>query len=206
MKKIKVGVVEDESMAAQMLTTWLDRTGVFKAVGYAGTDEQGWRLCTTRCPDVVLLDVGLASGDGLRLAQRLKTRAPQIKPIIVSGREDPYLLYRVHQLALPGYVSKSSALATLQEAILTVAEGRTYYTEPFGRHLQSQDAFFRILSKREVEVLFATTQAHPNGTACKKLQVTKGTLLKHLANIRRKLGLHTTAELVRYAMHLGMDL
>ena len=193
-------------MVAQMLTTWLERTGEFRVVGHAGTGEKGWQLCTTHCPDVVLLDVGLSGGDGLLLAQRLKNSAPQLRPIVVSGREDPYLLYRVQQLALPGYVSKSSALATLQEAILTVAEGRTYYTEPFGRHLQSQDAFFRILSKREVEVLFATTQAHPNGTACKKLQVTKGTLLKHLANIRRKLGLHTTAELVRYAMHLGMDL
>ena len=98
MKKIKVGVVEDESMAAQMLTTWLDRTGVFKAVGYAGTDEQGWRLCTTRCPDVVLLDVGLASGDGLRLAQRRRVDVPDdTERERRSGRDDRREYVGVHR-------------------------------------------------------------------------------------------------------------
>ena len=193
-------------MVAQMLTTWLERTGEFRVVGHAGTGEKGWQLCTTHCPDVVLLDVGLSGGDGLLLAQRLKNSAPQLRPIVVSGREDPYLLYRVKQLALPGYVSKASALATLREAIHAVAQGQTYYTEPFARHLQAEEAFFRILTAREVEVLFATTRGRPENAVGEKLQITVSTMHKHLSNIRRKLGLHTTAELVRYAVHLGMDL
>ncbi len=189
-----------------MLTSWLHRTGEFKVVGCAHTDEQGWRLCKTQCPEVVLLDVGLAGGDGLLLAQRLKRTLPYTKILVVSGREDPYMLYRMQQLDLPGYVSKGIPVETMREAILAVAQGRTYYTEPFERRLQAQDAFFRILTTREVEVMLAATQVHPQSMACKKLRIATGTLRKHLSNIRRKLKLHTNAELVRYALHLGMGL
>ena len=206
MKKIQVAIIEDEGLVAQMLATWLDRTGEFRVVGHAGTVEQGWHLCTTQFPEVVLLDVGLAGGDGLLLAQRLKRAVPHTRLIIVSGREDPYMLYRMHQLDLPGYVSKGLSVESMREAIRAVAQGRTFYTEPFERRLQAQDAFFRILTAREVEVLFAATQARPQAVASKKLRITPGTMRKHLSNIRRKLELHTTAELVRYAMHLGMGL
>lgn len=189
-----------------MLTTSLERSGEFKVVGSAGTGEQGWELCTRLAPDVLLLDIGLAGGDGLMLAERLKTTSPQIKLIVVSGRADPYMLHRLHQLALPGYVSKASELATLREAILSVAQGNTYYTEPFTHHLEAQDAFFRVLTGREVEVLFATTQGQTKADAGKDLHITVSTLHKHLSNIRRKLGLHRHTELLRYATRIGMDL
>ena len=193
-------------MLAHLLRTWLNRTGEFRVVGYACTVEQGWDLCTTQRPDVALLDIGLAGGDGLLLAQRLKHTSPHIKIIVVSGREDPYTLYRIQRLDLPGYVSKGISVETIREAILAVAQGRAYYTAPFERHLQAPDAFFRVLTAREVEALFAATQWRPQKVACKKLRITVGTLQKHLSNIRRKLDLHTPDALLRYAMHLGMGL
>ncbi len=206
MNKIRVAIIEDETMVAQMLATWLEHTGEFTVLGRAATGAEGWELCTRCSPEVVLLDVELSGTDGLELAGRLKRSLPHTKIIVVSGREDPYMLYRMHQLDLSGYVSKGISIGTLREAILAVAQGQRFYSEPFARLLAAEDAFFRVLTTREVEVLYAATQGLAWGAIARKLQIASGTVQKHFFNMRRKLGLHNRTELLLYATRIGMDL
>ncbi len=193
-------------MTGQLLTTCLKRSGKFTVVGCATSAEGGWSLCAAQHPEVVLLDVGLSGEDGLALAKRLQGLKPQPRILVVSGREDAYMLHRMSQLDLPGYVSKTSSLATFQEALEAMVQGRRFYSAPFAHCLQQQDAFFRILTGRERQVLQATAAGLSAEELSRKFHLACSTVHKHFDNMRRKLGMHSHAELLRYATHIGMNL
>lgn len=191
-------------MVANMMATWLQQCYEFAVIGCACNCEQGWGLCAAHHPDVVLLDVKLSGADGLLLAERLQQQMPETKTLVVSARQDPWTLHRIQQLGVSGYVCKTSSIETLRPAILSVFQGQRYYTTPFTLDPQVHDISFQILSSREIEVFRVAATGCSIESTARQLNITCGTTRKHLSNIRRKLNVHSRAELFRYAMKIGM--
>jgi len=210
MKFTRIAIVEDESMVADMFIAWLRRRPPLHVVGHATNATQALELCRTQKPNIAMIDVKLPGMDGLSLSAQLLEILPQLRILIVSSCCDAYCLYRVNQLGLHGFVDKMSPLAILGNALEAIAAGKTYFSKLFceqmERQLQQPDAFHKILSQREIEILHLLATGLEDEKIAEKLAISDETVSAHRRNIRRKLNLHTDRALISRAQQLGLSL
>jgi DNA-binding NarL/FixJ family response regulator len=200
--------VEDEVLVARMLVAWLGQHPRISVVGSAPDGLKGLQLCRDTRPDVVLIDVMMPGMDGLTLAEHLLEEMPRLKPIILSARFDPYCIYRIYRLGIPGYVDKASPPEEVTRAVLAVARGSMYQTARYAEHwhlLRSDpDAFFKVLSDREVNLVRLLAHGCDLHEIATTMEITYDTARTHQRNIRKKLGVHNSRELLVLAKKNGL--
>jgi DNA-binding NarL/FixJ family response regulator len=181
---------------------WLTRNPDLKIEGYAGTGNQGWELCMATRPDVVLLDVEMPDGDGMDLAKRLHDELPKTRVLIMTGRVDPHTAWRADRAGVQGLVDKTMQSKLFGEAIRLVAEGSRYLSPSFRKirekWLAVPEAFQKVLTNRELAVLFRVTEGQSDTVIGKDLNISAETVAGHRKSIRKKLGLHDDCSLVAY--------
>lgn len=208
MKPIRVAVIEDEIMVAHMLATWIGTHHEFTLVARAHNGKEGLDLCFQAKPDVALIDIMIPGMDGITLAEHLLKELPKLKIIILSARLEPYCIHRIHDLQIPGYVDKSCSPEIVTEAILAVARGDSFYTPSYEKRLkhllQDPNAFYRILSSRELEIMRHIAAGMSVEDIAKAMGITLNTVLTHQRNIRKKLNAHNTLELLSHSKIIGL--
>lgn len=201
--------MDDHKFFLESLSAWFGRQPGIEVVGRATDGEAGWELCLAQRPDVALVDIELPKLDGLELVRRLREKLTAVRLLVISGQMDPYTVWRVIQSGADGYLEKASNTESLVEAIRTVAQGGTYFSSGFQevkQHWLSQpEAFQKILSDREQEVLRRVVAGWDDERIGRHLNITASTVEVHRKHIRRKLELHNDRELVRYARIWGLD-
>lgn len=207
-RRIRVGVIEDETLLAKMLGRWLGRLPDVEIVGYATEVGQGLELCRTTRPDLVLLDVDLADGDGLALAQRLREELPKVRVLVTTGRVDAHTAWRAVQAGVHGLTDKCLEPEILAQTIRLVAGGGHFVSQAFqeikSEWLTKPDAFQKLLSNRELEVLRSVVDGQSDEVIGKSLGISPDTVAGHRKSIRKKLGLHDDLGLVAYGRARGI--
>jgi DNA-binding NarL/FixJ family response regulator len=205
---IRVAVVDDHLMLTQCLSNWVTRQPAFDLAGSAPDGETALQLCAETLPDVVLLDIELPDWDGLNLGQEMLHRMPAIRVVSMSGRTDPYTIWRIHESGLHGFVDKNQDPDLLSKAIFAVAGGETYFSSVFDRvkreWLGRSEAFQKILSEREQNVLQRVAAGSSDLLIAQELEISMSTVEVHRKHIRQKLELHSDRELVAYARLWGL--
>jgi DNA-binding NarL/FixJ family response regulator len=208
-KKIRVAIIEDELMMSGALTAWIARFHDLQLVGCAADGEAGWQLCQSEQPEIALIDIRLPKLDGLELTQRLAAKFPKMRLLAMSGLMDAYTVWRVMQSGVHGYVNKTQSPESLIEAIRAVARGNTFFGPVFTRvkeeWLSKPEAFQKILSVREQQILRGVAAGWEDDRIGDKLGISPGTVEAHRKNIRQKLGVHNDRSLLAYARHWGLD-
>lgn len=182
-----------------------------EVVGEAGDGRRGVELVVRTSPDLVLLDLHLPNLDGFGVVDALRRVKPRIPILVLSSHCDDYTVFRAEHARVQGFVDKNtSAVAALKKAITAVSEGRVYFSEAFkrlkaARHRDPQ-SFDKLLTERERSVLALLGEPLSDGETAGRLGISKETVEKHRFNILSKLGLQSTAELVRYAVDHGFTL
>jgi len=207
---IDVVLVDDHELVREVLGSWIQQQPGLRLVGQAGTAEAGLELCLRLQPGLVLLDIELPGMDGLELAAKLRVRLPRAKLLALTGKRDPYTVWRVLQGDLDAFVDKEQPLSVLLAAVRAVNAGQGYYSPIFLRiqteWLHKPEAFQKILSQREQEIIqwVAAGALDPEIAAGLKIRV--ATVHAHRRNIRQKLAAHNDRELVAYARSWGLQL
>lgn len=200
---IRVVIIEDQALLANVLDAWLARQPGCKPAGVAADGAAGWDLCMEMRPDAVLVDIGLPDIDGLELARRLMIRLPALRVLVMSGHEDVETLRRVWQSGVHGYVEKTQDPAVLWEAVRAVASGKTFFGPAFHdikkSFMSPADGFRRALSPREEEVLACLAAGQNDEQTAAKLGMAVSTVSVHRKHIRQKLGIASDRELQMYA-------
>lgn len=208
-KKIRIVIVEDELMMSGVLKAWIGRFHDLQLVGSAEDGEAGLKLCQSEQPDVALIDIRLPKLDGLDLIQRLVTDFPKMRLLAMSGLMDAYTVWRVMQGGVHGYVNKTQSPESLIEAIRAVANGNTFFGPVFTRvkqeSLSQPDAFQKILSEREQQILRGVAAGWEDDRIGDKLGISPATVEAHRKHIRQKLGVHNDRGLLAYARQWGLD-
>ncbi|MEI6779680.1 MAG: response regulator transcription factor [Verrucomicrobiota bacterium] len=208
-KQIRIAMVEDEVLMGKVLQAWLSREADFVFVGLAADSAAGWTLCQAARPDLVLMDIELNGEDGLALVRRLLAALPKTRILFISGLLDPATVWEVLQSGGHGYVEKSEDPAVLVAAIRTVAGGGFYYSPAFqavrAERLSRPDAFHKVLSEREREVLRRVASGWDDARTAASLGIASGTVEAHRKHMRQKLGVHSDRELIYYAQCWGLD-
>ncbi len=206
---VRVLLVDDHQVMRQGLRALLEREQ-FHVVGEAGNGRDAVAQAEALKPDVAVLDLGMPELNGLDAAQQIVRASPNTKAIALTMHtEDSYVLAAL-RAGVKGYVIKSQAGADLVQAIRDVCRGLTYLSpvistavvEAFLQKRPEQGA--DRLSLREREVLQLVAEGRTTKEVATVLHVSAKTADSHRTRIMRKLDIHDTAGLVRYAIREGL--
>ncbi|MEZ5356376.1 MAG: response regulator transcription factor [Bryobacteraceae bacterium] len=160
-------------------------------------------------PDVVIADVAMPFLNGLEALQQVRTAGLRTRFVFLTANSDISLAARAFRLGASGYVLKHSATEELTKAIREAMAGQTYITSSIAADVlqnvlsgEGGDAGTN-LTVREREVLQLVAEGHSIKEAAAILKVSPRTVEFHKRNITDKTGLHSTAELARYAARNG---
>ncbi len=207
--RIRIAVVEDELMVSGALAAWIARFRDLQLAGTAADGEAGLKLCESEQPDIALIDIRLPKVDGLALIQRLVAGFPKMRLLAMSGLMDAYTVWRVAQSGVHGYINKTQPPESLIQAIRAVAGGNTFFDPVFTQvkqeWLSQPEAFQKILSEREQQILRSVVAGWDDDRIGTELGISAATVEAHRKNIRQKLDIHNDRGLLAYARRWGLD-
>ena len=205
---MNVLVIEDQTMVRELLALACGEALPKAKVSTAGSRTAALALCRQARPDLVILDLVLPDGDGLDLLPEIFVHAPAAKVIALSSHIDEFTLHRALSSRVHGILDKNEQpVRILREAIATVLDGRQYVSSLVQRLKASVRAdpasFNKILSEREQGVLRLIGEGLANDQIAARLKISASTAKNHRLNIMAKLDMHSTPQLIRYAIEKG---
>jgi DNA-binding NarL/FixJ family response regulator len=206
----RILLADDHAIFREGLRAQLSSVDGMEVVGEAGDGRQAVKIAEKIKPDLVVLDISMPLLNGIEATRQIIKAAPKTKVIILSMYKDRQYITEALKAGALGYIAKEESFNRLVTAIKTVLKGRIYLcpdTENivlgnFVRQLQSANssASRSPLTYREREVLQLIAEGKTGKDIAGILFVSPTTIDTHRRNIMRKLGIHTTAGLVKYAI------
>jgi DNA-binding NarL/FixJ family response regulator len=205
---VKIAVIEDHALMRQLLIKACEEAMPGSVISGARNAESGLDLCRTSKPDVIILDLALPDRDGLDVLDEILAATPNSRVIGISGYTDEFTLHRAIHSKLHGFVDKNEqTIEHLAAAIHAVMRGERYLS-PAARRARltlrnDQVAFDKILSVREQDLLRLFGRGLTNEEIAAEVNLSDLTVRNHRCRIMAKLGVRTSAELIRYALEKG---
>lgn len=208
MEQIHVAVVEDHQLFREGLVRLLDMQPEIKVAMQAENGVDMLRkLEKTPTVNVILMDLDMPEMNGMEATRRVSELYPDISVIALSMHGDREYYFEMVEAGAKGFLLKSSELSEVVEAVRTVCEGGSYFSQELLRTLVEQlqpaateQENTETLSERETEVLIEVCRGLSNQEIADKLFISKRTVDKHRANILQKTGCRNTANLVFFAI------
>lgn len=211
---IRVLVVDDHAVVREGIRSVLERQPGFEVVGEAGDGATALKLAATTAPDVVVLDVSMPGGSGLRTAAELRTQVPEARVLILSMHDNAEYVLEAVRAGASGYLLKDSAATDLRQAITAVHGGDSYFSAAVEAQLtaakrgeidrESRSGMLGMLSGREREVLARIARGLTNKEIGSELGISHRTVETHRESLMRKLRIHTVAGLTKFALETGL--
>jgi RNA polymerase sigma factor (sigma-70 family) len=214
LKKIRILIADDHGIVRKGLRLQLEQHKGFEVVGEATEGREAVRMAEELAPDVVIMDIAMPNLNGIQATTQVVKKNPQIAVIILSMYSDETYLMRTLAAGAKGYLLKDSADVDLHRAVEVVAEGKPFFSpaiadtllEDYMRQLQQrglQDSY-DLLTEREKEILQLLAEGKSNKDVASILNLSTNTVETHRTRIMQKLDLHSTAEIVLYAVRKGI--
>jgi DNA-binding NarL/FixJ family response regulator len=208
MKRARVLLADDHPLTLEGLRVFLD-----PHIESVGTVTDGRALVEAALrlkPELVILDITMPLLNGIDAAVQIKKNLPAVKLLFITMHLNPAYLEAALGAGGTGFVLKSAAREELLDAIKSVLNGRIYVTPNLAdEHLErfadpAHAAATLRLSTREREILQLVAEGRAAKEIAFHLGISVKTVAFHRDNIKRKLGLRTTAELTKHAIEQGL--
>lgn len=205
-RPIRVVLADDHSLVRRALRRLLDGADGIEVVQEAVDLAAAESHVHAHAPHVLVIDLDLPNGSALLTVEALRRRAPDTQVVVTAMEPAPVFARRVLGAGALGYVLKDQADAELVAAVRAAARGERYVSPCVAAALAGLATVEREggLSTREVEVLRLTALGYTGAEIADRLHISRRTVDTHRANVHAKLGLHTRAELVDYALGHGL--
>ncbi len=206
---ISVMLVDDHAVVRAGLRRLLEGATNIRVVAEASTGEQACQVYATQPADVVVMDITMPGIGGLEAMRRILARDAEAKLLVFSVHENEVFLARALDAGARGYVTKRSAPEHLIEAVRRVAEGSVYLSPDIAPYLvrfrSARDLSpFDRLSTREFEVFRLLAEGRSVQEVADLMFLSPKTVGNHYTQIKRKLGLSSSAEFARLAIRHGL--
>ncbi len=194
-------VVDDHPIFRQGLRTLIQMSPDCRILAECGRGDEALQLIRQHCPTVVVMDISMPGLDGISAVEALRREGNSTPVIILTTHDDPLMVERARRSGANAYVNKEFAFEELLQTLRKVADGSSLLEAPVGpvAPMVSQG-----LTDREREVLRLVACGMSNRLIGESLGISTKTVDNHRSNLMNKLRIHSTAELVRYAVKVGL--
>jgi DNA-binding NarL/FixJ family response regulator len=209
MKKIRVLLVDDHAILREGIKALLEKQDNIEVVAEAADGREAISRVAQFRPDVVVLDISMPMMDGLESTRQMKRDNPDIKVLVLTMHDNEEYFFQLLRAGASGYVTKKSVSRELVSAIEAVYRGESFFCPSMAKFLLSD--FLRLdkaventgqeeLTPREREIVKLIAEGYTNQQIADLLHRSVKTIESHRSNILRKLGIHDSIELVKYAV------
>lgn len=204
-KPVRVLIVDDHPMVAEGIEALLETFEDITVVGTLSNGREAVEQVEALQPDVILLDLNMPELSGLTATEMILEQRPSMRILILSMHSTPEYISTAMEHGARGYILKDVPTDEIKLAIDKVMAGDTYMCTGSRAALQPRASGARdILTSREQTILLKLAQGKSNRELADELEISVHTVETHRRNIKRKLGISSTAGLTRYAMEHGV--
>ncbi len=211
MKKIEIGVIDDQTLFRKGLVQILDNNENYEVIFEAENKITTLKILETQLPEIIIIDLKIAPEKETLLIEIIRKKYPNIKIIVLTTFYNTSFINLMTRIGINAFLSKQINNDELYHAINTVHEKRIYPTEPYkdiilyseGADVKALHSKFLVrekLSKRELEILNLICHEYTNHEISKKLFLSIRTVEGHRNNLLSKTGSKNTVGLVLYAL------
>lgn len=206
---IRILLADDHALVRHGFRMILDAQPDMEIVGEAGNGREAVELAEKLQPDLVIMDVTMPELNGIEATRRLISAAPRARVLALSMHKDSVYVREILRAGARGYLLKDSVDADLLAAVRAVAKGEGYLSPAvsdavltdYRRHVTDP---LDLLTSREREVLQMIAEGKTNKEIATSLNLSVYTVEAHRGRVMEKLNLHSTGELVRFALRSGL--
>jgi len=214
--KKSVLIVDDHPLFREGLKSIIAGDRHFSVEGEAGDARNGYAMAQKIRPDVVLVDISLPDESGMQLTRRIRKALPSTRVMIISMHSKIDYIVEAFQAGATGYVVKDSAASRLVQGLHAVTGGEYFLDSSIShevverlmkspvREARVSDSDYGRLTPREQEIMRLLAEGISKTQIADRLCISVKTVENHRSNIMKKLDLHSTMDLVRYAAKLGL--
>ena len=211
MKKLRILIADDHGLVRRGARALLQAQQGWRVVGEAANGREAVEKAKEMKPDVAVVDISMPELDGVEVARQILEAVPDAKVLVLTMHESDQMVQRALGAGAHGYILKSDLTDSLPKAVKAIAEGKRFLTprvseivldgflETRGRNRQGERTASRT-TPREVEIIRLLAEGKSNKEIAALLGITVRTIETHRSKIMLKLGLHSLAELIHYAM------
>jgi DNA-binding NarL/FixJ family response regulator len=205
-------VADDHGIVREGLRRLLESEEDLQVCSEAGDGREVLEQVEKHCPEVVVLDITMPRLGGLETLERMRSKHPHVKVILLSVHGDPPFIQSAISLGADGYVLKDGRAAEIVTAIRAVVDGGSYFSPAVAREIveqlrapqRAETEPFSTLTAREREVLHLIADGLSAKRVASELKISVKTVEAHRTSLMRKLGVRKATELVRYALRHGL--
>lgn len=207
--KTRVLIVDDHPMMRQGLVQLISNEPDLEVCGEAENGRLAMALIDQTKPGLLLLDISLPDKNGLEIIKDVRSLHENLPVLVISMHDEALYAERILRAGGRGYIMKQEGGKKLMDAIRQVLAGKIYVSEKMssrilesisGRTSETGPTLVKTLSDREFEVMELIGLGRGTREIADQLHLSVKTVEVHRANIKRKLGLKTAPELMRYAV------
>ena len=208
-EKIHILLADDHAVVRQGFKMILAAQSDMEIVGEAGNGREALDLAGQLQPDVIVMDVAMPELNGIEATRRIADVSPRSRVLALSMHKDSVYVREILRAGARGYLLKDSIASDLLAAVRAIARGEGYLSpgvsdavlNDYRRHVTDP---IDLLTSREREVLQMIAEGKTNKEIATTLNLSVYTIEAHRGRVMEKLNLHSTGELVRFALRSGL--
>jgi len=216
MKKIRILLADDHALVRSGIAALLQMHDEFEVVGEAGDGLEAIEKTTQLSPDIVLIDISMPGISGIEATKVIRKKCPDTAILVLTMHDSEEYIYQIFKAGADGYILKSARKEEVLTAVRTVAEGGKYFSQKIadvllkgyvrkGFSKKSDSAADELpLTARELEVLALIGDGLSTQQIAERLFISPRTVDTHRTNVMQKLDIHSSAQLVRFAIDRGL--
>ena len=220
MKKIRIVIAEDHQMFRAGIVALLKKSVEFEVVGEAGDGITAVKLAKELNPDVILMDIGLPTLNGVEASQQILKHLPKTKILALTLSDDEHCIIKMVEIGVRGYVLKNGTIDELKMAIKALSEGSSYFSKNVSpklfmglkrsddisqRRLNIKGTLKKVITIREFEILKFVAEEFSNKEIADILFISPRTVETHKRNLIQKLKVKNTVGLVKYYLEVSKN-
>jgi DNA-binding NarL/FixJ family response regulator len=210
-KNLRILIADDHGLVRRGAGAVLRSRRGWRVVGEAANGREAVKKAIELKPDVAVVDIGMPELDGVEVARQIREAVPDTKVLVLTMHESDHMVRRALEAGARGYLLKSDLTECLAKAVKAIAEGKRFLTpkvseivldgflKPRSQHQHGRGAGPRT-TPREFEIIRLLAEGKLNKEIAALLGIAVRTVETHRAKIMLKLGLHSLAELIHYAV------
>jgi DNA-binding NarL/FixJ family response regulator len=210
--KIKLILADNQRIVLHALSMLIESLGDFTVIGIVTNGYDLLKKLEVSKPDIILMDIVKPGPTSIEVTRIIDERMPWVKVISLSRFNHPIFIKEMLKHGARGFLSKNCSVEELQEGIMRVYTGKTYFCNlssqvllrDYSTESKAGIADFRDVTAREIEIISLLSDGLATKEIASKLFISDKTVERHKSNLLRKMHVRNTAQLIKVAMENGL--